>query len=177
MRNWNYFLFYYRPQRSWGKVIFSEACVKNSVHGGVVSQHALQVSRPTPREEVEGSGLGGAPGPHPGGKLRGLAWAGGLQVHTRGDPRHTPRGVSSMHWGRHPPADGYCCRRYASYWNAFLFYLYLYEEYFRWLYPNQTKIAIGSGGSRICERGLSQPPRGCDNLLFGRNCMKMKEIR
>ena len=29
----------------WGKVIFSEACVKNSVHRGwgVVSQHALQV--------------------------------------------------------------------------------------------------------------------------------------
>ena len=24
----------YRPQRSWAKVIFSEACVKNSVHGG-----------------------------------------------------------------------------------------------------------------------------------------------
>ena len=24
----------YRPQRSWGKVIFSEACVKNSVRGG-----------------------------------------------------------------------------------------------------------------------------------------------
>ena len=21
-----------------------------------------------------------------------------------------------------PPADGYCCRQYASYWNAFLFY-------------------------------------------------------
>ena len=28
---WRY---YYRPQRSWGKVIFSEACVNNSVHGG-----------------------------------------------------------------------------------------------------------------------------------------------
>ena len=26
----------YRPQRIWGKVIFSVACVKNSVHGGVV---------------------------------------------------------------------------------------------------------------------------------------------
>ena len=27
----------------------------------------------------------------------------------------------SMHWGRHPPGgDGYCCRRYTSYWNAFL---------------------------------------------------------
>ena len=24
----------YHPQRSWGKVIFSEACVKNSVHRG-----------------------------------------------------------------------------------------------------------------------------------------------
>ena len=45
--------------------------------GGVVSQHALQVSRPTPKEEAEGSGLGGgreclqahiqwrSPGPHP----------------------------------------------------------------------------------------------------------------
>ena len=31
-------LSYYRPRRSWGKVIFSEACVKNSVHGG----HAWQ---------------------------------------------------------------------------------------------------------------------------------------
>ena len=26
------FVGYYRPQRSWGKVIFSVACVKNSVH-------------------------------------------------------------------------------------------------------------------------------------------------
>ena len=26
--------YYYRPQLSWGKVIFSEACVNNSVHGG-----------------------------------------------------------------------------------------------------------------------------------------------
>ena len=25
---------YYRPQRSWSKVIFSEVCVKNSVHRG-----------------------------------------------------------------------------------------------------------------------------------------------
>ena len=51
------------------KVIFSEACVKNCVHGGevvsqhalqVVSQHALQVSRPTPKGKVEGDlALGG----------------------------------------------------------------------------------------------------------------------
>ena len=31
----NRWLCYYHPQWSWGKVIFSEACVKNSVHGGV----------------------------------------------------------------------------------------------------------------------------------------------
>ena len=87
---------------------------------------------------------GGSPGPHPGGKLRGLArgvsrprprgkvegsgW-GGLQPTPRGDvegsgwgviSRSTPRGVgvSSMHWCRTPPqpppADGYYCGRYAS---------------------------------------------------------------
>ena len=34
---------YYRPQRSWGKVIVSEACVKNSVHrGGMRGWHAWQ---------------------------------------------------------------------------------------------------------------------------------------
>ena len=63
--------------------VFTRVC--DPVHkGGVVSQHALQVSRPTPRGEVEksgqgrgvfrptlkgevkGSGRGGSPGPHPG---------------------------------------------------------------------------------------------------------------
>ena len=119
--------------------------------GGVVSQHALQqvsrsgwypsmpcrfpgpcqggklrglargVSKPTPKGEVEGSGLGG------------------LQAHTRGSPnphlggprpkpwrfsRPTPGGVSrptprvaggvSQHALRH------CCRQYASHLNAVL---------------------------------------------------------
>ena len=79
--------------------------------GGVVSQHALQVVsqhalqqisrgggipaciagfQALTRGEVEGSGQGGSPGPHPRGKLRGLAWGvsrptpGGLQAHTWG---------------------------------------------------------------------------------------------
>ena len=132
-----------------------------SVHRGMVSQYALQisyphpwgswgvwpwgVSRPTPRGEVEGSGLGGSPGPHPGRKLRGLAWV-GLQAHTKGGRvsrpipgvfRPTPRGVSRLTHrvspGPHlgvgipacteadtPSAYGYCCGRYASYWDAFL---------------------------------------------------------
>ena len=66
----------------WGKVIFSETCVKNSVHrGGACSR-------------------GMVPAPRSG------AWSGGCLV----------LGVP----GRDPP-NGYCCGRYASYWNAFLF--------------------------------------------------------
>ena len=82
--------------------------------GGVVSQHALYVSRPTPRGEVEGSGggdlqahtqgfsrptPGGSPGPHPGGSpgphpggLQAYT-QGGLQAHTWGVSKPTPRGV------------------------------------------------------------------------------------
>ena len=73
------------------------------------------------------------PGPHPGGKLRGLAWG--------GVSRPTPEGgVSRPTWGRSPgphlgsgvfhhalrqtpPHDGYCCGQLASYWNAFLLFL------------------------------------------------------
>ena len=37
--------YYCLQTKYWGKVIFSEVCVKNSVHGGRgVSQHALQVT-------------------------------------------------------------------------------------------------------------------------------------
>ena len=75
------------------------------------------------------------PGLHPRGKLRGLA---------RGISRPTPGGVSPgpqkgggllrEQWGSapggacsggvwSPPCDSYCCGRYASYWNAFLYKL------------------------------------------------------
>ena len=77
------------------------------------------LSRPTPKGEVKcqwGVWPGGSPGPHPGGKLRGLAWGSigpHLQAHTQGG-----RGVSRPDT---PPADGYCCGQYTSDWNAFLF--------------------------------------------------------
>ena len=93
------------------------------------------VSRPRPRREVWGSGwgdlqahtwevwlggevglqvhtrwggwmvwLGGwSPGPHPGG----VEDQGGIPACTEADTPPTP-------------ADGYCCGRYISYWNAFL---------------------------------------------------------
>ena len=47
---------------------------------GYVSQHALQVSRPTPKWELEGSGWG-VSRPTPRGKVEGFGW-GGLQAHT-----------------------------------------------------------------------------------------------
>ena len=49
---------------------------------------------------------------------RGRAWLWGY---------HTPRSRHPSSWSRPPlgantppPRDGHCCRRYASYWNAFL---------------------------------------------------------
>ena len=69
----------------------------HQVSRGVVCQHALQISMPTPGEggSWRESGRGWSPGPHPRGKLRDLA---------RGVSRPTPRGVYPiMHWGRPPP--------------------------------------------------------------------------
>ena len=88
-----------------GKVIFSQVCVKNilftggvpaciaggipaciavGLQGGVVSQHALQVSRPTPRGEVKGGLVRGISRPTPKGEVEGdLA---------RGVSRPTPGG-------------------------------------------------------------------------------------
>ena len=64
-----------------GNIIFSEVCVKNSVHGGGMSD--------------------------PGGAWSwGDAWPVG----------------AAWSWGgvETPSRDGYCCGRYASYWNAYL---------------------------------------------------------
>ena len=100
-----------------------------------------EVSRPTPRGDVGGSGdgvsrrtprgrlgvwPGGSPGPTPRGRLGGLA---------EGVCRPTPWGVRGRGWisactEADLPADGYCCGRYASYWNAFLYYMVLpYSPY------------------------------------------------
>ena len=73
----------YRPQRCWGKVIFSEACVKNSVHRGRVCLSAYWDSRPP--------------------------------------------GTVTPPWEQINPAkcmlgDTATSERYASYWNAILFF-------------------------------------------------------
>ena len=73
-------------------------------------------------------------------------------------PRGVPAPAGCLLWGRGacsgggwvetPPADGYCCGRYASYWNAFLFIL----STGRGVYP------------RMQWAGGVQPPRGRPSL-------------
>ena len=65
--------------RRGGGVLFQHALqvvaqhVLQQVSKGVVSQHTLWVSRPTPKGEIEGDlAGGGSPGPHPRGKFRGI---------------------------------------------------------------------------------------------------------
>ena len=93
--------------------------------GGMVSQHALQVSRPTPKGEVEVSGQGG---------LLAHTWGGGA---CRGGC--LLRGVC----GEPPPRhrDSYCCRRYTSYWIAFL-------------YNCESMISINADADARCEYAL-----------------------
>ena len=91
-------------KRSCGKVMFSQACVKNSVHGGVYTPRGSWADTPF---------LG-----------RHAPWADiPLDRHSPRQipPRqtHTPR-ADSPH-----PADGYCSGRYVSYWNVFLYLLSL----------------------------------------------------
>ena len=92
-------MFYYRPQRSWGKVIYLTG-VCDSVHwgGGVCSRGVWSWGCLVWGGGVWSQGVSG--------------WGGGVW---------SSRGVCSPGgaWWRHP-RDGYCCGRYASYWNAFL---------------------------------------------------------
>ena len=148
----------YRPQRSWGKVMFLHMSVILFIGGGGIP---AWIAGGIPACLAAALGQGGRwypsmpcrfPGPHPRGKFRGLAggvsrstskgevqgsgW-GGLQVHTWGRvSRPTPGGSPGPHPGglqahtqggcipactEADPPNGYCCGRYASYWNAFLY--------------------------------------------------------
>ena len=112
--------------------------------GRVISQHALQVSRPTPRGGVEGSGLGGS------------------QAHTEGGgfSRPTPGGGFS----RCTPHDSYCCRRYASYWNAFLF---------SWRNGSTVKLSVKESGSALRSENENFITCGQQSMLFSHSpCLR-----
>ena len=69
------FTHFYRSQRSWGKVIFSEACVKNSVHR---VEHAWQGVCTAGGHAWQGACMAG-----------GHAWRGGCVVGEHATPADT----------------------------------------------------------------------------------------
>ena len=117
-------------------VILFTVGVSRPTHRGEVGGFGWGVSRPTPGGGGWGVWLGGSPGPHPGGVSR-----------------PTPRGSPGPHLGLSlqvqaqgvclsaccdpsppPSAHSYCCMRYASYWNAFLFYRVFHNTHrIRWM--------------------------------------------
>ena len=127
-------LYFYRPQRSWGKVIFSEACVKISVYRGearVAGGRAWQGSVHGRGACMVGACMAG-----------GHAWQGACvagSVHCRGHAWQgdvcTKRGMcggGGGMCGRGHTWQGACMTggprgirsmsgRFASYWNAFFF--------------------------------------------------------
>ena len=100
---------FYRPQWSYSKVIFSQVCVKNSVHGGGEAV-CLSACWDTP------------PGRHP-------------------PPGKTPPQADTPQ----PPGYGYYSGRYASYWNAFLYFQFLWTGTFRYVdFPTYLLICAFS---------------------------------
>ena len=91
--------------------MFSQACVKNSVHKGggctplLWQAHPLWQTPPSGRQTPTGQTPPGQTSPAPLGRY---PWP------RAGTPRDTPR-------------DGYCSGRYASYWNTFLFNIAYYK--------------------------------------------------
>ena len=151
---WNSFLLvisfghFYCPQRSWGEVVFSEACVKNSVHGGGACMAGGV------HWGCAWCGACVVGGMHGGGHVRQGAYMGGhvWQGDMHGGGHALPgacmvggrghvwqgeacmaggmhgggmRGRGHVWWGRGVRGRYYEIRsmsgRYASYWNAFLF--------------------------------------------------------
>ena len=106
---------FYRPQRSCGKIIFSQASVSHSVHRGGVCLGACwdlhTPSRYPPGRYTPWAGTPHPPGSTPPG-----------QVHPPG--RYPPN------WADTPlPHDSHCSGRYVSYWTAFLLIWHLCMYY------------------------------------------------
>ena len=122
---------HYRPQRSWAKVIFSQECVKNSVHrgGGCLPQCMLGYTPPGTRPPQ--TRQADPPGTRPPPTRQADPPRPGRHHHPpRGadPPKQTPPWEQTSPRTRQtpPPREADCSirstsGRYASYWNAFLF--------------------------------------------------------
>ena len=130
--------FYYRPQRSSGKVIFSEACVKNSVRGGMRGGRGVRGCGGTCVVGGAWQGVHGSRACMGGVHDRGHVWqgacmAGGMcgrgacvagghvwlrGMHGRGCVWQGACVAGGYAWHNEIQSMSEC---YASYWNAFLF--------------------------------------------------------
>ena len=82
--------YFYRPQRSWAKVIFSQACVKNSVHRGGRVSASVHAGIPPPRTRH-------TPLPRPGTHPPGTRHTPPPQSRPPPETRHTPPGSRLQH--------------------------------------------------------------------------------
>ena len=120
--------------------MFSQACVKNSVHGvggcGCVSQHALGHTPPVH--------AGTHTHPHPAQCM--LACT--LPGQTPPPGRHTHISLGQIP----PPPDGHCSKWYASYWNAFLFLIQFSTVFVVCLFVcgNLEHLQTASSSVNIC---------------------------
>ena len=128
-------MFDYRPQRSWAKVIFSQACVKNSVHGGGV---CLSACWDTPWTR------------HPPGTRQ-----------TPPGPGRPPLDGEPLPWEADSSIRS-TSGRYASYWNAFLFNLITArnEVGARLRFLQASVILLTGRSSASVHAGMPQPPLG-----------------
>ena len=128
-----FWCFYYRPQRSWAKVMFLQASVILLTGGGVCLSACWDT--PSPRADTPGADTH-----HPWSKHHPGADTPWEQTPPGAD---TPPGSRHPTGSRDPPLEADSGIRstsgqYASYWNAFLFYgqcLWSFGEYPKWSSP------------------------------------------
>ena len=142
---------FYRPQRSWGKVIFSVACVKNSVHRGGSTWAGASSEAGTPPSRYRhppGQVYPPSPGQVPLWQVHPLAGTpprAGTSP-SAGTPPRQVHPLGALHAGRYGQQVGrytphgthpgsIACQeirttsgRYASYWNAFLLYVFFCKK-------------------------------------------------
>ena len=118
---------FYRPQRSCGKELFSQTCIKNSVLGGHVWQGACVAGG---YAWQGGHAWGACVAGETAIAVGGHAWQGGMRGRGRGScvaggGGHAWQGEGVMRGGRgiRDRRSAHCSGRYAFYWNGFLFFL------------------------------------------------------
>ena len=136
---------FYRPQRSCEGYVFTPVCQSFCSQGGVPGQVHPRAGTP-PWDQAHPPGPGTPPWQVPPGQVHPLGrYTPGRYTPGQIHPQqvHPPRtrytsragtlplgpGTPPRQVPPPPQADGCCCGRYASYWNAFLFYKYYLVEF------------------------------------------------